>query len=106
MSGRAVGEHQARADHQPEIQLLIQLLPRLLARVAQRDMRAHHARDGVAVGDADPRHAERDRLRDHGGRMRRAVQERIIARGDELGEARAHANRPCRNQPGLTFSAP
>ena len=63
-----------------------------LAVLARVDMRAHHASERVAVGDADPRQPERGGARDQLLRMRRAAQEREIRRCRQLGVAAREAD--------------
>ena len=55
-------------------------------------MRAHHAGERVAVGDADPGKPERGGARDQLLRMRRAAQEREIRRRRQLGVAAREAD--------------
>ena len=64
---------QAGADEQPQ--------PRLLG----RDMGAHHAGQGVAVGDAHGRVAERRGGRDQLLRMRGGAQKAVVGRNRQLG---------------------
>ena len=59
---------------------------------------AHHARQAVAVGDADGGIAQRCRLFDELAGMRGAAQEGIIGGDGQFGIA--HANMPCRYQRG------
>ena len=79
----------------------------ILAQLAQPGQRPHHPRDAVAVGDADAGHAERERLGDHVDGVRRAAQEAVVGRGDQLGKGRrpAHANTPWIYQSGRSFSS-
>ena len=104
---RAVGEGEARADDQAEIDRE-PVRCRLLARVAERDMGLHHPRHGVAVGDADRLVPERDRMADHVRGMRGAAQKAVIGRRHQLGEADAlaHANNPWMYQSGAVVSWP
>ena len=100
--GRAVGKDQPRADHQPERRRRHEraALPR--THLGELVMRAHDPRHGIAVGDADPLEAQRRGGRDHVERLAGPVEERIVGRRDEFGEA--HANSPCRYQFGASVS--
>ena len=104
---RIVGEGESRADQQAEAGRGQPFLLRLLARLAQRDMRAHDPRHGVAVGDADARVAELQRARDHVRGRARPAQERIARRRRQLGiegRAAAHANNPWMYHCGCSLS--
>ena len=83
--GRAVdkGEPRARNDAQS---------PDLRAVLSRIDMRAHDARERVAIGYPDPRQPQRRRARDEFLRMRGAAKERKIRRRRKLGEARREAD--------------
>ena len=50
--------------------------------------RPHHPGHRIAIGNADARMAQRQRLSDHIGRMRRAAQETIIGCRDHFGKIR------------------
>ena len=68
--GRAIGKGQPRADNQLEADIgRAPGLAQFIDGLAQRDMGAHDAGDGVAIGDADAGMAQRDGRRHHvGGR--------------------------------------
>jgi hypothetical protein len=84
---RRIGEHQSCADDQPEIDFL-QGSSGFVTRLIKRHPGARHPNDAVAVGDADPGHAQLQRAADHVRRMRSAAEEAVIGRGDELSELR------------------
>ena len=90
----AIGKAQPRADNQPKAGMLL-----------GRDMRPHHTRDAVAIGDADANVAERLRRDDHLRRRGRAAQKAEMRPRRQFGKA-GHANSPCRYQPGTRRSAP
>ena len=100
-----VSEYEPRAHHQPE----------RAARSADfppRHMRADHARHGVAIGNPDPAHPQREGAVDHFRRMRCTAQEAEIAGGNQFGKFRragiagaVHANSPCRYHLGSGFSS-
>ena len=114
--GRPVGEHQPRADD--ELQGRLAGAARMLVPLPELMIRAHHARDAVAVRDADAGKPESGSAGDEFLRMRRAAQKREMSRDGELriGRSRrllgfrrflvlsakfddvAHANTPCMNQ--------
>ncbi len=102
--GRAIGKDQPCADGQPEA-------VRRPASFAQNGfvghMCAHHACNGVAVGNAKASHAEVMRGPHHLCRMRSAAQEAVVGGGDKFGKWKApvHANSPCRYQFGSGFSS-
>ena len=108
--GRAVDEDQPRADCELERGKLYPFRLGILARLAQGLVRTHHARDGVAIGHADPGHPERDRLRHQVRGLRGAVEERVAGHRPELGKGgggdRAHAKRPWTYQSGCSASWP
>ncbi len=96
--GSLVGEREPGADDQPESRHRLRLLD---LQLFQEGPGPHYPRDAVAVGDADARHAEFERARDHFGGVRGAAQEAVVGRSDQLGETgigvgtrRAHAKTP------------
>ncbi len=104
--GRAVGEDQAGAGHKFEV--LRQIHPdhvaAALARILERLPHAHHARDRVAIGDAEAGMAELDRAGEQIGAVARPVQEGEIARRRQLDISEglfvdAHTNSPWIYQP-------
>ena len=87
--GRAVGEDEPRADDELQLRMiglaLIIQLPDLRIELLGGRIGAHHARDAVAVRDADAGKAECRGLPHQVFRMRRAAQEREIGGDGELG---------------------
>jgi len=84
--GGAVREDEPRPDDEAQPDLL------------GRDMGTHRAGQAVQVADADPRMAEGGSRGDQLGRVRGAVQQRVVGPRAELGEGGRHARKPCRNQ--------
>ena len=95
--GRSILEDQPGAGDDLEGADLVEFFTRI-------NMRAHDARDRIAVGDPDPRMAERGRGRHELLRMRGAAQEGKIRGRGEFGVG--HPNTPCRNQRGWMASRP
>jgi hypothetical protein len=83
--GRAVDEGESRPGDDAK-------RAERLAVLARVDMRAHHAGERIAVGDADPGKPERGGARDQLLRVRRAAQEREIRRRRQLGVAARKAD--------------
>ena len=83
----AVAGHETRADGQADAGFL------------GRRMRAHDARQRIAVGNADGGQLQFRRLADHLVRMRGPAQEREVGGSDQLGKG-GHANSPCTNHRG------
>ena len=57
--GRAIAEHQPRANNEPEIRRRQALRGGLGFKIAQRHMRTHHPRNGVAIRNANSAKAQR-----------------------------------------------
>ena len=102
--GRIIGEAQPRAHDETEIEGRALAVGKLLKRIAQGNMCAHHPCHRVAIGNPDPAHAEIDRLRDHLGRLRGSTQERVIRRSNKFGKGLHQANSPCRYHSGEATS--
>ena len=83
--GRAVDKGEPRARHDAQS-------PDLRPVFSRVNMRAHDARERIAIRDADPRQPQRRRARDEFLRMRSAAKERKIRRRRKLGEALGEAD--------------
>ena len=105
---RAVRKDQTGA--RDELEILRNLNPFFL-QALDGDLRPHHARDGVAIGNADALVAQPEGPLDHFPRRARAVQEAVGGRagqfdiGGGIGRG-AHANSPCTYQSGASVSRP
>ncbi len=104
---RAIDKDQAGAHHQTQIGVTGRLFlgsqfncftsfllrfdhlrTRLVRRIAQRDIGAHHASHAVPVSNTDGAKPQFNRPADKIGRMGSAVQEAVIGHGAQLGEGR------------------
>ena len=81
---RAVGEHEPRADRELQLRRFVPASSALVL-VSRPYVRAHHAGDRIAVGDAEAGEAERLGLLDQLLRMRAAAQEGEIGGDGKLG---------------------
>ena len=99
---RTIGKDQAATRDQPKA-----LRKRILhLRLFDRDPRAHHAGNAIAVGNTNGAQAKRGGLQHHIGGMRCPAQEGVIGRCDQLriDGVLSHANNPCRYQIGVSVS--